>query len=120
MPVAQCSLGVVALTTLDVGRELQRVVLSERVRNPFHEHRVGGVCGGDALDVVNTRPGSSDGLLGEEQLRSITCKTVVLPDRDVGGLDLRQLTEHQLVAWPVGVGAGLRCVLVLADDDEPL
>mgnify|MGYP001739582618 CR=1 FL=1 len=72
------------------------------------------------LDVVNTRPGSSDGLLDEEQLGTVSCKAIVLPDRDVSGLDLGQLAEHQLIARPVSVGAGLRRVFVLIDYDETL
>ena len=69
---------------------------------------------------MNTRSYGADRLLDEGQLRAVASKTVVLPHRDVGRLDLGQLAEHQLIARPVCVGAGLRRVFVLIDYDETL
>ncbi|PGX62344.1 hypothetical protein B6N42_11555 [Cutibacterium avidum] len=66
VPIAQGSLSVVALSTTDVGRQLQRVVLGECIRDPLHEHRVGGVGGGDALDVVHASTHRTNRLLAEQ------------------------------------------------------
>ncbi len=74
---------------------------------PLHEHRIGRVGGGDPFDVVDTRSDGADRLLDKEQLGAVASKAVVLPHRDVGRLDLGQLAEHQLIARPVSVGAGL-------------
>ena len=87
---------------------------------PLREHRIGRVCGGDPLDVVNTRSDGADRLLDEEQLGAVASKAVVLSHRDVGRLDLGQLAEHQLISRPVCIGAGLRRVFVLIDYDETL
>nr|WP_299059080.1 hypothetical protein [uncultured Actinomyces sp.] len=69
---------------------------------------------------MHTGTGLADCLLDQDQLGAFACQTVVLPHRDVGGLDLWELAQHELVAGPVGVGAGLSCVFVLVHDDETL
>ena len=69
---------------------------------------------------MQASPDGADRLLDEDQLGSITSKSVVLPHSNIGGLDLFEIPPHELVAGSVSVGVGLGRVLVLGHHDEPL